>query len=125
MEKTNAEELGLISKEDVRKEFDKLLPWDKKELAEELAEVYNISNSDDDDYEEHPTVWEFVSDHDTDDILKEMSFWEIMAHLRDYYIFEDIIRFLVREGKSSYKLQGYSKEEFLEAIEKILKEENA
>lgn len=130
MEKTNAEVLGLVSKEEIRKQFDEMLPWDKKEFIEKLNEdYYNLLDhpaEDDDNDCEYPSVWEFIRDHNSDEILSEMDMWELLAHLRDYYTIKDILEFIMREGKSSYrKAVGYSKEEILKIIEEIEENDNA
>ncbi len=132
MEKTNAEVLGLVSKEEIRKQFDEMLPWDKKEFIEELNEDYYnlIDHTEDDSDCEYPSVWEFIRDHDSDEILSEMDMWDLLAHLRDYYTIKDILEFIMREGRTSYSRishgsRGYSKEEIVKIIEEIEENDNA
>lgn len=117
---TNAEQLGLVSKETVENMFEELMPWDKKEFLEEYIVAYEDLLEKENDYDcDEEDCYEFVRDHDAEDILCEMSEEDLLLHLRDYSTLRDVIEFFMKRGKS-WK-DGYSKEEMIKTIEDVAK----
>lgn len=117
---TKKSELKIVEKEDVKKLFEELLPWDKVELLQELANKYDsalIVHEPGEDYE--PTCWEFVRDHDSDEILDEMNMDDIFLYLRDYSSLNEVLEFFMTRGKGltvnpttgNRELTGYTAEE--------------
>ena len=125
MESKNTE-LKIVNKEDVKKLFEELLPWDKVELLKELANKYDSALIvEEEPYE--PTCWEFVRDHDSDEILDEMNMDEILLYLRDYSSLHEVLEFFMTEGKGfrynektgSREMMGFTAEEINKEVTDI------
>lgn len=104
--------LGIVSLEDVEELYDELLSWDKKEFIEKHmydSEV-GIEENDEDTYN-FDDVYEFVRDHDDDDLLDEIGEDSCFAFLRDRWSLSELMDAIKTGGRSWHR--GYTDDEII------------
>ena len=80
-------EVKFVNKEDVKKLYDELLPWDQQEFRDELCGCY------DEDYDpfEWVTIGECVEHYGHESILEEFCNFELADQLFDYGGWDELI----------------------------------
>jgi hypothetical protein len=108
-------ELNIVNIEDVDKLYEQLLPWDKKDFVEKHLIDSGCETELDEDVYHFNDIWDFVRDHDEDDILEEIGSESCFAYVRDEWSLYDFIEALKDRGRSWST--GYSDEEIVNDLD--------
>ena len=106
--------LGIVSVEDVEDLYSKLLTWDKVDFIKN--HIYDVDINLEDTLREQfsESIYEFIHNHDEDEILNEIGEDECFDYLRDYWGVTDFIDALLDRGRSWHT--GYHTEDFVNAL---------
>jgi len=109
--------VNLVEIEDVEKLYDQLLSWDKSDFIEKHQDdlIDSKENEYDEDVYHFNDVWEFVKDHDDDDILDEIGDDSCFCYLRNQWTLAEFIDALKDHGRNWST--GYTDEEILHTID--------
>ena len=107
--------LGIVSVEDVEDLYSKLLTWDKVDFIKN--HIYDADINLEDALREQfsESIYEFIQNHDEDEILNEIGEDGCCDYLRDYGVFTDFIDALLDRGRSWHA--GYRTEDFVNALD--------
>ena len=80
-------EVKIVNKEDVKKLYDELLPWDQQEFRDEISGYY------DEDYDpfEWVTIGECMEHYGHQNVLEEFCNFELAEQLYDYGGWDELI----------------------------------
>lgn len=112
--------LGIVTINDVEEQFEQLLEYEKSDFIKSHLNCVVEEDEDDDPYFEHSDnynfdeVWEFVRDHDDDELLDEIGDDSAFAYLARYWNLGDFISELKANGKRIG--QGYTDDEFVSKL---------
>ena len=107
--------LGIVTIEDLDELYDKLLDWDKKDFIEKHIVDSGYDAKCNEDKYDFDDIYEFVKDHDEDDILDELGEDSCFIYLRNQWHLRDFIDAL-REYGYSYS-RGYSDQAILNELD--------
>ena len=106
--------LGIVSIEDVEDLYSKLLTWDKVDFIKNHLYDADINLEDALREEFSESIYEFIHNHDEDEILSEIGEDECFDYLRDCWGVTDFIDALIDRGKSWHT--GYKTEDFVHVL---------
>lgn len=79
--------MKIVNKEDVKKLYDELLPWDQQEFRDEIGGYFDDDYSPFDDI----TIGECLEHYGHREMLDEFCHWELAEHLCDYGGWDEVM----------------------------------
>lgn len=113
--KKRNKELGIVDIEDVDELYNKLFDWDKKDFIEKHIYDSGYQKEQDEEVYHFDDIWEFVRDHDDDDILSEIGDDSCFAYLRNQWTLQEFIDALKDSGYSWS--HGYNDERIVHELD--------